>query len=229
MARVDVRAIRREQILDAVEGLVAQRSWARTTFADICRAAGVSNGVLTYHFKDKDDILLALFARRADRWRDRLPPPPPAEQSLDEWIAAVGHEAGRGADIEPELYLLLLHYLSHATHEPELAVRLRALFAASRRRVAAVIAQAGTRGHIQHRDPETAASVIQSLILGVVLSRVALGTDTPADRLATDVAAMVRCYLADPQTAPPSWVDHHDGGTGVTNATGENQHDCHRP
>ena len=35
---------------------MAERGWQGTTFADICRVAGISNGVLTYHFKSKEEI-----------------------------------------------------------------------------------------------------------------------------------------------------------------------------
>ena len=52
MGRVDVHAIRREQILSAAERLLARKGWSKTTFADICKEAGISNGVLTYHFPE---------------------------------------------------------------------------------------------------------------------------------------------------------------------------------
>lgn len=66
--------MRREQILDAMEPLVARQGWEHTTFAEICRAAGISNRVLTYHFKDKDDLLFTVFARAVYHSRENLEP-----------------------------------------------------------------------------------------------------------------------------------------------------------
>jgi TetR/AcrR family acrAB operon transcriptional repressor len=110
MPRLDVRSIRRDQILDAAERLVARRGWAQTSFAEICREADVSNGVLTYHFKDKDDLFLALFERSALRWRDHL------EEGLCgdhgaaiDRIGLLFREAAEKAERERPLYLLLLH------------------------------------------------------------------------------------------------------------------------
>src|SRR5258708_23947514 len=72
MGRVDVHAIRREQILASAERLLARNGWAGTTFADICKEAGISSGVLTYHFKDKDEILLAGLEKVSRTSQDRF-------------------------------------------------------------------------------------------------------------------------------------------------------------
>src|SRR5688572_13226100 len=172
MPRLDVRSIRRDQILDAAERLVARRGWAQTSFAEICREADVSNGVLTYHFTDKDDLFLALFERSAGRWRDHL------EVGLcggcgaaRDRIGVLFAEAAEKAERERALYLLLLHYLSEAPDHPEIAARLGALFGDMRARIGPELAAAD--GGLAC-DPAAGAALIQTVLLGYMIGRVTL-------------------------------------------------------
>lgn len=203
MSRIDVRTIRRDQILDAAERLVAHRGLARTTFADICRDAGISNGVLTYHFRDKDDLLLALYEWAAERWRARREPTLLSlEQPFEERLVALVHEATQRGEEERQLSLLLLHYLSQATDHPEIAARLRSLFDGVHARIAAAFIEDQARGDISVRDPVAAADVVRSVLLGLILGRASLGIDLPEE----EVVAMLRCYLTGSAPRP-------DGGS----------------
>ena len=194
MPRLDVRSIRRDQILDAAERLVARRGWADTSFAELCREAGVSNGVLTYHVKDKDDLFLALFEQAAARWRGHL------ESGLcggsgptPQRIAAFFDEAAAKAEAERPLYLLLLHYLSEAPDHPEIAERLGRLFGGMRERFRRTLADepGGQPAGPEVPDPATGADVLQTVMLGFILGRVALDLHAPP----AEVAAMVSGYL----------------------------------
>ena len=57
MARLDIRKIRKDEILEVATRLVARKGWQNTTLADIAREANVSLGVITYHFSNKDEIM----------------------------------------------------------------------------------------------------------------------------------------------------------------------------
>lgn len=56
----------REAILDTAERLFAERGVAATSIRDITRAAGVNLGAINYHFMSKQQLVLAVFARRID-------------------------------------------------------------------------------------------------------------------------------------------------------------------
>jgi AcrR family transcriptional regulator len=195
MPRLDVRAMRREQILDAMEPLVARRGWEHTTFAEICRAAGISNRVLTYHFKDKDDLLFAVFERTVHRVRENLEPLAPEGLPFAEKLAfmlgnaAVQHE-------KQQLSLLFLHLMAQAAVHPEIAARLHAVIGEIDARLAEELARDAAAGHIRDDgDPESAAALIHSVMLGVMLGRCVLGMAIPSER----VLAMLLAFLhADP-------------------------------
>jgi AcrR family transcriptional regulator len=57
----------RARLLDAAEGLLADRRPAAVTSRDIARAAELSDGALYHHFADKHDLLLAALVRRFER------------------------------------------------------------------------------------------------------------------------------------------------------------------
>src|SRR5437773_5603432 len=103
MARLDIRTIRRDQILDAAEQLVLKHRLAEVTFARLCEEADVSNGVLTYHFKNKTDIEQALWERVNERWFRKLEERFASAASVREVIDAYTREALTGNDTDLEV------------------------------------------------------------------------------------------------------------------------------
>jgi AcrR family transcriptional regulator len=197
MSRVNVRAIRRSQILDAAQRLVAERGWGGTTFADICREAGVSNGVLTYHFKDKDDLRLALFERELERWQEHFGKMAMLDMSPVERAAKAILGSSARVESDPEFFRTLFHYLCcDAPGRSELTARLRGFFADRRGDVAAKFAVDVERGDLVGRDPGAAASVFQTVILGYAFGRIMLGLEPPK----MDLIDLLTGYLSGPST-----------------------------
>lgn len=198
MARVDVRSIRRDQILEAAEHLVARRGWAHTSFAEICREAGVSNGVLTYHFKDKEDLLLALYERTAFAWKEHFNCEAACDSgpvlAADPFLALVS-QAAKAVEEDPRVFLLLLHYLSEAPDHPEVSERIQAMFAEMRGKMTPVIAAVQEARGIAG-DTAVTAGVLQSAMAGFLILRSALGLKVPPE----EMARMMNLYL----TAPPA-------------------------
>ncbi len=56
---------RREQLLDRAVAFVLREGLARTSLRDLARAAEVSDRMLLYYFKDKDDLLTSILERSA--------------------------------------------------------------------------------------------------------------------------------------------------------------------
>lgn len=51
------RAFRREQLIEATISTLARRGLADTTLSDVARAAGVSHGLINFHFQSKERLL----------------------------------------------------------------------------------------------------------------------------------------------------------------------------
>lgn len=84
----------RDRLLDAAEGLLADRRPAAITSRAIAREAGLSDGVLYNHFRDKHELLLAALVRRFDRLTAAYgDEPPPAGGTAEERLAEVVRRA----------------------------------------------------------------------------------------------------------------------------------------
>jgi AcrR family transcriptional regulator len=165
-----VAAVRREQIVEAAAGIIATRGIQHLSLSAIESATGMSRGQLTYYFKAKEDILLAVFDRMVRRMRERV--------HADDDTRSQSGPDGAWELIQRLLRLILLQpiqndfaqlqytFLAQPGPRNEFRKRLAALFADWRSNMGAGLAE--------HRpppfaDPELLASLIQALIHGLVM------------------------------------------------------------
>jgi len=62
---------KRRQILDAAVGVFAQKGYFTARVSDIAQLAGVADGTIYLYFKNKEDIIVSLFADVLERHLDR--------------------------------------------------------------------------------------------------------------------------------------------------------------
>lgn len=62
----------RDRIVEAADALFYQRGFEKTSFSDIADAVHLSRGNFYYHFKTKDEILVAVIALRSARTQSML-------------------------------------------------------------------------------------------------------------------------------------------------------------
>lgn len=72
MARTQVQAQRKMQILRALDSCLQEKSFQKTSIKDIARVAGVNHGVLHYYFASKEDILLNYIDYVIDDYRGQI-------------------------------------------------------------------------------------------------------------------------------------------------------------
>lgn len=65
---------RRDQLVDCAIGAIAELGFARASVAEVARRAGVSKGVVTYHFAAKDDLISAVIADVLASMREYMEP-----------------------------------------------------------------------------------------------------------------------------------------------------------
>jgi TetR/AcrR family transcriptional repressor of bet genes len=71
MARPSNTEERRQQIVEGLLRVMAKRGYERASIAEIAKEAGLSSGLVHYHFKDKQEILLTAVEQLAARVRTR--------------------------------------------------------------------------------------------------------------------------------------------------------------
>src|SRR5438128_4108623 len=81
--RVTIAEIRRTEIVEAAAAVIAEQGIQHLSLSEIEAKAGMSRGQLTYYFKSKEDILLAVFDRVLQLMYQRLGTPPGAHECDD--------------------------------------------------------------------------------------------------------------------------------------------------
>jgi AcrR family transcriptional regulator len=105
-----VRAERenKAKVETAAIGLFAEKGVVGASVAEIASAAGVSQGYLYRHWKDKDEMAFDLFARLYLALRDRFQAAAESEPTTHGRITAVIHEGCRVHDEDPAGFRFLL-------------------------------------------------------------------------------------------------------------------------
>lgn len=110
---------RREELLDAAFRVAARAGLGSLTAAEVAREAGLSKGLVFFHFGSKDGLLLALLDRLVS-WA--LDVPSPDRTPAARLLAGLAGEAGFNEDDRARVDLLL-QYVVLAARAPELRDR----------------------------------------------------------------------------------------------------------
>src|SRR6185312_9097166 len=77
---------RRVQIVDCAIETIAELGFAKASVEQIAKRAGVSKGVITYHFPNKEEIVNAIVDKSIATGRAYMEPRIMAELSVARWL-----------------------------------------------------------------------------------------------------------------------------------------------
>jgi len=187
-----------DRILDAAQGLVAEKGFEDATVAEVVRRAGSSVGAFYARFRDKEGLLYALYDRYleqamattdealdAARWKGV--PVEALLASVVRFLVAVFREQ-RG---------LIRAFVVRNHTDPEFAAREARLSRYVGEKLAALLLE--HRHRIDHPKPEYAVRLGLSMVFSTIESTVLFG-ETRAGDLAVDddrlAAELTRAWLA---------------------------------
>ena len=164
-----IEEARRRQIIDTAIGTIASRGYAGASLAEIARGAGISKGVISYHFQSKgalfDEILSRLLREPADFVKERVDAVDRAQDKLRAYISANFEFMKSHRN-----HFVALVGLWESKASSEKSNRFKAEAYEPSRRYLSRILEAGVRGaELRSLPHETMASVIQAAIDGVML------------------------------------------------------------
>ncbi|RGE21134.1 TetR/AcrR family transcriptional regulator [Leucobacter sp. wl10] len=157
----------RERIIEACERVIARGGLRGFRMGDVAHEAGVSIGLLSYHFGDRDGLLQAALdhvnesaARRSEQGAAREPadePRPPGERLADLLCSEFGDEpqVRAGSIAWNELR-------AAAVFDPDRAAAVTRATADWQSEVRRLIGEAA-----HHAEPDTAALVLTALVEGL--------------------------------------------------------------
>jgi len=154
---VDLRSLRRAQIIAAARAVVAKGALEALTFAGLEKQLGYTRGVITYHFKNKDEIVDAVLGSAVDDIDRSTRAEVAAAHGKSERAAAVVRAVVRGFLSKPEAVRVLFAFLGRLHAEPRIRAVNAKLYARYRRL---------TRDALG--GDEALATVIVAMVLGIV-------------------------------------------------------------
>ncbi|MCS6863740.1 MAG: TetR/AcrR family transcriptional regulator [Gemmataceae bacterium] len=167
----EIAQIRREQILDAAETIIARHGIQMLSLGRIESEAGMSRGQLTYYFPTKESILLAVYDRMLRRMiRQALASDGPKPMTGQAWQCLQhGLKKHLAADWPPpggqELFSLLYTFLAQMGHRDDYRKRLSQWYAEWRSFIARDIETSVPEPRVV--SPQVLAALIQALVHGL--------------------------------------------------------------
>lgn len=166
----EVARRRREEIMDAAEAIIAGAGIDKLSLSQIEERAGMSRGQLTYYFKTREAILLAVYQRMLRRMIQEFlaeeGPKPMTGRAWDCFRHAVTEHL-KPARLErvATLYSLLFTLLAQMGHRPDYRSRLAEIYDGWRTHIQTDLEQSVAPPY--PFDTRVAASLIQAVIQGL--------------------------------------------------------------
>jgi AcrR family transcriptional regulator len=163
---------RAARIVEAMRTSVAARGFSGSTFDHVAREAGVSRGLLHYHFGTKEQLLLEAVRRECELREARLEQAVAPARTADEVLAALvaGFEDFLGAG--PSHAVIFFEVLTLAQRNPEIAGELAELGRRMRSVLAGVLRSKAKDGAVVlSAEPEVLAALLFVLADGIVVRR----------------------------------------------------------
>ena len=140
--RVDVGAIRRAQIVEAASRVIARKGFHHATLAEVEAEAGISRGMMTYHFPTKDAMIQGVFETTIERLRAAIPAPDRKLRGMVRIDRIIDNALADGST-DGEFFCLHATFLAQAMHRADYRASLAALDASVWDALARDLSEAG--------------------------------------------------------------------------------------
>jgi AcrR family transcriptional regulator len=189
--RVNIGSIRRTEIVAAAAAVIAEQGIQHLSLSEIEAKVGMSRGQLTYYFKTKEDILLAVFDRMlllmCEQHAEPLTPnpsPPRGEGRNREhpfakmdWLDVVRHLLDmilQDPPAHPEFHALQYTFLSQISHREDFRCKLADLYEEWRSNmVEGLKRNLKKRPAIRKAKPRAMATLVQAILHGLAMQKAA--------------------------------------------------------
>jgi AcrR family transcriptional regulator len=178
MSRIDIRSIRREQIVDAAVAVIAEQGLPHLSLSEIEKKTGMRRGHLLYYFKSKEEILVAVFDRTTRMMKARaeagdgpvkdclaLPEGWDRMSRILSWLLLMPPAS--------DFHALQYTFLSQIGHREDYRERLASLYNEWRGHMSRDAQAELVRRPGPHPSPRTVASLVQAILHGMAVQRAA--------------------------------------------------------
>lgn len=192
---------RRSEIVSGLARVMADQGYAKATIQAIANAAGLTSGLVHYHFESKQEILLALIERLASVVRSRLDPQ--AADPSAKLIAAIDALVGTEQGIESDAVACWVVVGAEAVRQPEVQRLYESLI---REAIAEFTSAFREAMHEDGRSDSTAPAAALSLVAAIEgFFRLAAGSPScvPDGSASDSIKQIAQGYLAAAEATHP--------------------------
>lgn len=201
MARTPNTQERRKQIVLALQQVMAKQGYDGSSIQDIAAAAGLAPGLVHYHFKTKQEILLALLEHLVDLQSERVRLALEGFSGVDALDHFIDAHLALGRSADPEALACWIALSGEAIRQPEVGEAFGQALATFRGHLLTILREGTTSGAFQCEDPEAAASAIFAAIQGYYALAATVRSLIPKGSAAPAVRTMARALVL-PTQAP---------------------------
>lgn len=168
MARPSNKAERRKQIAKGLMKVMAKRGYDGASIAEIAAAADLTTGLIHYHFKNKQEVLLAvlegLIRTHDDELGKRLLDKP--QDTIEQLKAFIDFHLGLGSDANPEALGAWLVLSGEALRQQVVREAFERAITKYVNLLHSIIEKGVEAGKMECADPKAAASALMATIQG---------------------------------------------------------------
>jgi len=197
MARIANTDERREQIARAFQKVMAKQGYDGAAITDVARAAGLTPGLLHYHFKNKLEILLAVLDGLASRHAEALSRhlAGAGADPAKELAAFIDFHLALGSQADPETLACWITLIGEALRTPRVKRAFEEAITSILQRLAAILRRGAEARLFACEDPDAAASAIVAAIQGYYVLAATARSTIPRGSAAASVKRMAEGLL----------------------------------
>jgi TetR/AcrR family fatty acid metabolism transcriptional regulator len=171
-----------EAIVKAAFKAIAEKGYARVSMRDIASEAGVNKSILHYYFKDKDELISAVFHSLHERFREIAAGAVSVPTGVEDRLSEGFGQFLVLTENEPEWFLVIMDLTIQAVQNPGKREEVYSLSGSLREIVADGFREAREAGEIKaNADENVLAAMVIAMVNGLALQYI-------VDREAVDFA-----------------------------------------
>jgi AcrR family transcriptional regulator len=167
VARLNIRKIRKDEIIEVATRLVARKGWQNTTLADIASEANISLGVITYHFSSKDEIIRGVMENYVGENLTELSQAMEAYEDPVEKMRNLVRLVLQETKRDKEIYYVHFDYWAKISWNEEIREMNAQFYDFARDWTADCVRSGIEAGVFKQVDPREAATLINALLIGI--------------------------------------------------------------
>ena len=192
------KELRRQQLIEATIGAIARKGYAALTLAEVAKAAGLSGGIVNFHFESKEKLLVATLRHLAEEYRQNWQDALNAAGSCPAArLAALATADFNDVVCTPVKLAAWSAFWAEAQNRPTYMEHCGANDAEFHATVRGIVAEIIAEGHYAERDPARIARAIDAILEGLWLDLITSYSPVTREEAVKTVYSCLNAFFSE--------------------------------